>query len=618
MNNFEFERLTAAEKLNNSKYRSLIYRTYPNEPTCGCKSAITEQSTNTQDIDNHKSNKNFLVCPGGCKKSCCSRTMHSRITKNQDNDERMRGGGGVEEENCKCNNWRITECFKNVEDARQRGERFKDTSNDDINDYHELRTHFLSSKFCHPIQVSKSNNYQCSPFSDCTCLKNEEALKSLESYKEICTEKKCIPAKCLTRKLEEAQEFFDSSDKALDPPGLHVIDSSKSPHCRAFEEQEKLVEMSRRFSTQSSIVNPQCGKPCYPAIKSISTSPWINATPFTIAVPGRDGIVQEAIIPGAYRKDNYKTGEWSGEDETGPCKESMCRARRKKTDRERSLTTVNTETELNTSKEKKSNDNRKKKQLKLRRRKRQMISSSPSDFRSKNKPRKIRYVYLRGEKYPKFIYGHKNCNDRLERVPPNMGWFWTRYEVTGRMKPRVGWKPGAISRQIREIIKDVKDGLIEKKSKMSLISSTDMRGKKLKSKSAILLKKGHSKKLEEKEEHEPPATLHIQRREGVYYVTMYPIKKKDTDIPQLDEPIKPFQLKINTKKNNSSVATSSTVSDMEIEFLPPAAVNRYRRKPNVVHIETQVKQQEIINAFKPAEDKKKEKKGKKNKKFKVE
>lgn len=87
-------------------------------------------------------------------------------------------------------------------------------------------------------------------------------------------------------------------------------------------------------------------------------------------------------------------------------------------------------------------------------------------------------------------------------------------------------------------------------------------------------------------------------------------------VPKLEEPTKPLQFKIVKNRDDASDVSNSTASDMEIEFSPPAAVNRYRKKPDVIHVETQVKQQEILDAYKPPGSKKTEKKSGKEKKTK--
>lgn len=93
-------------------------------------------------------------------------------------------------------------------------------------------------------------------------------------------------------------------------------------------------------------------------------------------------------------------------------------------------------------------------------------------------------------------------------------------------------------------------------------------------------------------------TLHVQRKNEIYYITMYPIKEDKMEILKSEEPTRPLQFKILKNRATISKDTRSIASDMEIEFSPPHATSRYRKLPDVTHAETQVKQQEIINAYK--------------------
>lgn len=52
-----FNDLTTAEKLNYREYRNLIYKAYPNEPTCHCQA--TKQTVHP------------LICRSGCQRPCC-------------------------------------------------------------------------------------------------------------------------------------------------------------------------------------------------------------------------------------------------------------------------------------------------------------------------------------------------------------------------------------------------------------------------------------------------------------------------------------------------------------------------------------------------------------------
>ncbi|KAK0082872.1 hypothetical protein PV326_006962 [Microctonus aethiopoides] len=541
MNNPDFLKLTAAEKLNDSEYRRLIYRTYPNEPTCGCTSANGQQSSKALlTIDKHQENSsdNFLLkCPGGCKSSCCSSLRRSPTTNNENNsndDKRIRGGG----------DGFVGEMYRKNADA---------------------------------IEIECTNyNTRCqygSPYA--------------------ATFSRFVNA------LNDAQKFVDSLGKVPGVAGLGLMDPEESPYFRG--NRKIVIEKSSEFKSNNNLmINSQMKS------TAASTSSWIKVTPFTISVPGRGGIVHEAILPEKRIEESKDIIEGTSD---GPCGKVNCRSRRK--------IIINREASLNKVEEVEKFDEvvgqpdlqRESKSDKIIKHKRRKMFMGPDDgngiFKSK-KSRKANYVYLAGETYPGYIYGHKNCNDRPERVPAHMGWLWTQYKPVGRLKPRVGWRPGAISRQIREIIQEAKIGFESthrRRRPTSMPSFGMLPGMKMKTRSYGSLKKGHVKKQDEDiEELEPPPTLHIQRRDGAYYITMYPIRQETMDVPKLEEPIKPLQFTIPKKLEDYSDSSSSIASDMDIEFSPPAAVNRYKKLPNVIHVETQVKQKDIINTFKPAVD----------------
>ncbi|CAK9814036.1 hypothetical protein ANTQUA_LOCUS7911 [Anthophora quadrimaculata] len=272
----------------------------------------------------------------------------------------------------------------------------------------------------------------------------------------------------------------------------------------------------------------------------------------------------------------------------------------------------------------------------------------------------MRYVYFVGDFYPGINFGHRDCIDVGLRVPANMGWLWNTVSTAGNFKPPIGWKPGAIGRYLYEMLQDAKEisYLEEEEDKEYDRGKGGKEGDRGKGKAAVAKGKaltdrggraigrgkpgerpksapsrqkspasrrtgramsyqGMQKQLnaEEEEGMEAPPTLHIHRKDGTYYVTMYPIRQEQTTEARLAEPMKPLQFKIVKNKDDASVASSSTASDMEIEFSPPAAVSRIRKKPDVVHVETQVRQQEIIDAYKAEELKKKNRRGRREKRL---
>ncbi|XP_017879807.1 uncharacterized protein LOC108624784 [Ceratina calcarata] len=249
--------------------------------------------------------------------------------------------------------------------------------------------------------------------------------------------------------------------------------------------------------------------------------------------------------------------------------------------------------------------------------------------------RVMKYVYFVGDYYPGTNYGHRNCIEMRMRVPANMGWLWTTTTTAGKLKPRIGWRPGAIGRYLYEMLQDAKENSFameepdydttDRKGRVKMdrarkerikilerarsapprpLKTTSRRQRTGRTMSFQSMQK-QSQMEGEEEGPEPPPTLHIHRKDGTYYVTMYPIRQETSGEPSLAEPMKPLQFKIVKNKDDGSTASSSTASDMEIEFSPPAAVSRYRKKPDVVHVDTQVRQQEIIDTYKAEELKKK-------------
>ncbi|XP_074103539.1 uncharacterized protein LOC141530379 [Cotesia typhae] len=686
INDPEFENLTEAEKLNDSQYRRLIYQLYPNERTCGCCSPTNAEryggwcnsSNNNGNIDsrNHKSSEirsDFPVRCGGCASSCCSSAWTTRWRQRQQqqgqqrfetpstveerkkkkglnngnddkvlhfmsrycvenqpsnelyngtycSDERIRGGGGSTREEDPGKPARGVEELKNSEwPGLALNECPKNSTYpmryDDIAASNQIQTYYLSSRF-------KST---CPGSSD-----ERNILNSRKSTKhsDTCRRKKCPHIDCLTRAFEEAQEFVDSLGKVPGLPGLGLMDPSASPYYRA----------PRDFKRVKDELQDE-GNP----YTSASTLPWTKATPFTIAVSGRNGIVREATVSDndnynyKYNYSRYNYGEkdkcndeLNTVDVIGPCGERQCKARRKKVHRETVVTEgIETPVEYADEPKKKSylmrarhqdRDRDKDRKYKFNRHKAYHAGPRGDGFRKSIKKPKKRKIRKRvnldfvSRSHSERLYGHKNCNDRLRRVPAHMGWFWTEYQPTGRLKPRVGWRPGAISKQIREMIQAAKIGLIEKRNRPASVPSAMRIGKKLKTKSSTMLKKKQPRKFDFNADFKAPPTLYIQRRDGIYYCTMYPVKQESENTPVLDEPMKPLQLKIAPNRDDASGASSSVASDMDIEFSPPAALNRAKKKPDVVHVDTQVRQQDILDAFQPLVPEVKKVKSRKSKK----
>lgn len=662
MNQPGFEKLTSAEKLNDRKYRGFIYEIYPNEPTCSC--LPTNRSTHP------------MICRSGCVRSCCMGLKNPDILKNvpsfatdyvdnlhlgmeQDvnyDNMRMRGGEDIDNNHLNSNAvwneeymWYRNNNFKN---------RMKGGSDYGASAYAASEATIIYEK---NKETGTNSPYKSRPKTtnrEKGCVCPGKNLSSWRAGNPTCTKKPCVGADCMIRAFKEAQEFVDSIGKVPGLVGLGLMDPSESPYFGRDIDKDYAVQKTpsekKRAYPVPTLPNLQCTVPYNTQIsKPVVSVPSISYTtsiPMT-AVPGRTGVVREAIpsFPEATlvpisvkqkKKEEKKeeklerqkekelevTSTVPSEVDVGPCGEPKCKSR-KKPPNNHPVTTPQTVEESQKSSippstispsigVKSINRSIKKQHPKGK------PPPGPGGDRNvttdlypiKVSKRVMRHIYSIGDVYPGTNYGHKNCIDPRMRVPANMGWLWNVSSMVGTLKyPRMGWKPGAISRFLNVLLKKAKDASLIEDSRPRLTPSrTGLRrgGKLYKSMSYISLKK------EGEDEVEPPPTLHIHRKDGTYYVTMYPIRQETADVPQLEEPMKPLQFKIVRNKDDASVATSSTASDMEIEFSPPAAVNRYRKKPDVIHVDTQVRQQEILDAFKSTVDvpKKKERRNRRGRK----
>jgi len=423
-----------------------------------------------------------------------------------------------------------------------------------------------------------------------------------------CSKSACVGADCLIRAFKEAQEFVDSLGKVPGMMGLGLMDPSESPYFGRDMDYDELPSEKKPpppIATLPPCSTPLIDKPILNCVPVPYTSAYQTTAPSIV----RETIPEPTLLPIAAKpkkeeKEDVHHVHVLPEEEVGPCGEPKCKSRPRKV--------------LCDEKPSKDEDEvllQKHVSLKPKKpRYLKKVVGPEGDLERvpiKISKRVMRYVYSIGDVYPGVHYGHKNCIDPRFRVPANMGWLWNTTATVGKLKPRIGWRPGAISRYLNELLKEAKSASIMDQSRAS--SRMSARRKVYKTQSYAL--HAPPKKLED--EVELPPTLHIHRKDGTYYVTMYPIKSEATqDVPQLEEPTKPLQFKIVKNKDDISDASSSTASDMEIEFSPPAAVSRYRKKPDVIHVDTQVRQHEILDAFKSAEPPKK-KKGKRDKRKKL-
>ncbi|XP_018318346.1 uncharacterized protein [Mycetomoellerius zeteki] len=660
MNQPGFEKLTSAEKLNDHKYRGLVYEIYHDEPTCSC--LPTDRSMHP------------MMCRSGCVRSCCMalrnpdslKKFPSLATLASDNfylksdieqnvtyhdSTRLRGGEDTEDN------------YLNNKASWDEGYTWREN---DIN----LKTRMMGgsdygasacalseattviyekSKRTGANLLRRSRPRTADGIKGTACICPRKVSSPWKTNASRCSKKSCVGADCMIRAFKEVQEFVDSLGKVPGMEGLGLMDPSESPYFgrdiqRDYTIQETPSERKRGYPISAPPASTvQCPAPCNTQIgkptASTLSAPYVASTSI---IPGRPGVVREAIpllpettllplaVKPSKKKEDKKEEKLEKQKEldvttsapldvnVGPCGEPKCKSRRKKKNN-RTVPHDVEESETKPIQTLPPSTIAAKAVGKLIEKRRYLKGKpGPSGDRDRGpikvSRRVMRYVYSIGDVYPGTNYGHKNCIDPRFRVPANMGWLWNTRATVGKLKPRIGWKPGAIGRYLNEMLKEAKGASMEDYRARSIPSRTSLRrGKVYKSMSYV-----SQVKKESEEDAEPPPTLHIHRKDGTYYVTMYPIRQETTaDVAQLEEPMKPLQFKIVRNKDDASVASSSTASDMEIEFSPPAAVNRYRKKPDVIHVDTQVRQQEILDAFMLTDDTpkmKKEKRGRRERK----
>lgn len=138
------------------------------------------------------------------------------------------------------------------------------------------------------------------------------------------------------------------------------------------------------------------------------------------------------------------------------------------------------------------------------------------------------YNYRAVRKYPGTKVGHKTCINGFagrKNVPSHMGWLWN-VEATGI---RAGWKPGAIRKPIKELMKYFLKDFPADTLRVSQYSYR---------------KTGNSK--DECEDLVQKPTLHICKKNAEYYITLRPLKDpeslKECADPYLN--MKPIQFRI--------------------------------------------------------------------------
>ncbi|KZC06529.1 hypothetical protein WN55_10440 [Dufourea novaeangliae] len=667
INDPAFKQLTTAEQLNDPKFRELVYRAYPDQPTCSCQPA--DRSTNP------------MECRSGCQQPCCMRLRNPESLNTHEprpvdsslsntycvnnylnplddtiqdctRPTRLRGGGDIEQIYLDPTVYKWPDYDTDYAWYEERNGR-------------ELRMegggeNGMSSCGCSggTVAVSKGQSKQQEPlpaFDACkprvtstgprpACVCAGKDTQMWHTGVATCSKQPCLGIDCLIRAFKETQEFVDSIGKVPGLAGLGLMDPSESPYFgrdldKDYVPKEPSTQEKKRGQPMvQQPPAPSCRAPCNPAQTLISgdnvqqRQPYLPPAPLgAIMLPPRLGIVREAIpvlpdVPPMVSLDM----------KTGPCGEPMCKSRRKipGDNADGTFSATSTTSKLkpgrgpaSSTKKRRGGKGGKAGTGKGRGKAVRQKGGAGGDFRDHavgpggdrtdpNSPigvskRVMRYVYFVGDHYPGINFGHRDCIDIRMRVPANMGWLWNTMSTPSNLKPRIGWRPGAIGRNLYEMLQEAK----EDGRSTSARQRTPMRRQGGPSSSL----KGKQSMMED--EHEgaaDPPTLHIHRKDGTYYVTMYPIRQTPSDEAHVSEPMKPLQFKIVKNKDEASVASSSTASDMEIEFSPPAAVTRHRKKPDVIHVETQVRQQEILDAVKAESAKKKDKRGRRERKPKTE
>lgn len=431
----EFENLTCAEKLNDSSYRSSIYRTYPNEPTCGCENEYSKKSSNES------------CYPGGCTNRCCSSKRKSE--KKRDcassivRSKRLRGGGegvgnleniykmGNLDSNIMCNNG----CNRRYHSIYDSG---INIGHNTSNIRFRLGGGGEEEPTCNNRNID-SNNPSVMQKNGCCCCPDKEVLNSVMQRRsdQQAIKKPCLGVDCLIKAFNDAQKFVDSIGKVSGLAGLGLMDPSESPYFgRSKEDDEAATKKSKTNNlapapTIHHKINRTCTGVC-------NTKRSNNTSMFS----GRMGVIREVIpdfpipsgsvVPGAKVKkkdeklEKQKEGETSlvGLEESGPCGDPKCRSKRKR---------INIDAEVNSilkgSAKQKVSENNSKIYDKFDKGKNKYISGPSGDRNASKLSEKIgrkitKFVYSACNIYPGLSCGHKTCVESVSRVPPNMGWMW--------------------------------------------------------------------------------------------------------------------------------------------------------------------------------------------------
>ncbi|XP_030763371.1 uncharacterized protein LOC115887951 isoform X1 [Sitophilus oryzae] len=225
--------------------------------------------------------------------------------------------------------------------------------------------------------------------------------------------------------------------------------------------------------------------------------------------------------------------------------------------------------------------------------------------------KKGKFVYSMGDNYPGTKMGHRECVVPMFNVPPHMGWLWNIFTPIMSLKPRRGWRPGALTKLIAQRIRAHRQA-----KGLGIMHVPNFK------KDGTQFDDGADPKVV------PKPTLQIQKKEGSYWVTMHPLKDPNTLVenedPYMDCTPMTFKITKNKKPEEDYCAcdgeasmeeSSSSDSELDIEFTPPAGIihpERFKKRPNVVCCQSQYDPQDCAEEKKEKKDKKgkgKDKKG---------
>ncbi|XP_014259470.1 uncharacterized protein LOC106672488 isoform X2 [Cimex lectularius] len=231
------------------------------------------------------------------------------------------------------------------------------------------------------------------------------------------------------------------------------------------------------------------------------------------------------------------------------------------------------------------------------------------------------YRYTAGM-YPGVHIGHKDCIVPYRMVPKNMGWLWNIKNAAGILKAGRGWRPGAIAESVAELM-DAAKSTTQKSKKKS--RKPPPRKKKEESelhkqpgkKTAKMLKEERKDKDNgDKSPEDLRPTLHVHKKHGLYYVSMFPPKKEDEAEPQ------PIQFKIDPKHpdgpgggDSSMFETEDTSTNSEdsfqLEFVAPHTLKGRIPPKTKQDMQCQVSTEQVIIPPTPSVNLKTPKGGKK-------